>query len=302
VSPNTIDPDFKAPTDYEVIVGIDREVLPDFAVGASYTWRRANDLRGYYQRLGLTSADYTANPPETSNGYTAQTWSPDPDKVAAVGGGDMLMNRPDYHQGYNGIELTAFKRLSNKWMARVAFAWMDWKEYYDGPNAYQNPTRTDTFTNCSGCAGPLVDGGQYIERSGGSGKGDIFYNAKWQLTANALYQLPAGFEVAAALFARQGFARPIVLRLGAGDDGRLRALATEALDSERYPDLWNLDLRLAKNFKFGRANLNIAADLFNVFNSNTELNRIRQANSSTFNRLDEILSPRILRLGARLSF
>lgn len=46
----------------------------------------------------------------------------------------------------------------------------------------------------------------------------------------------------------------------------------------------------------------LAADLFNVFTSNTELNRIRQANSAAFNRLDEILSPRILRVGARFSF
>jgi hypothetical protein len=39
-----------------------------------------------------------------------------------------------------------------------------------------------------------------------------------------------------------------------------------------------------------------------VFNGNTELNRVRQANAASFNRLDEILSPRILRLGARFSF
>ena len=39
-----------------------------------------------------------------------------------------------------------------------------------------------------------VDGGQFAERSGGSGKGDIFFNAKWQFIANGLYELPGGFE------------------------------------------------------------------------------------------------------------
>jgi hypothetical protein len=229
-------------------------------------------------------------------------YSPNAAKVAASGGGRILMNRPDYHQGYNGLELTLMKRLSNKWMARAAFSYMDWKEYYDGPAAIQNPTRTD-FIADFGVSGPGVDGGQYAERSSGSGKGDVFFNAKWQFIANALYQLPSGFEVAGALYGRQGYTRPIVVRLSAGADGPLRVLGTPNIDDNRYPSLWNLDLRLAKNFKLGgRSNLLLAADLFNVFNSSTELNRIRQANSSTFNRLDEIISPRILRVGARFSF
>jgi hypothetical protein len=42
--------------------------------------------------------------------------------------------------------------------------------------------------------------------------------------------------------------------------------------------------------------------LFNALNNNVELNRTRQANSSAFNRLDEVLSPRVLRFGLRLSF
>jgi hypothetical protein len=46
----------------------------------------------------------------------------------------------------------------------------------------------------------------------------------------------------------------------------------------------------------------LTADLFNVFNSNTELNRNRTASSSAFNRLDEVLSPRIVRFGMRLTF
>jgi hypothetical protein len=126
---------------------------------------------------------------------------------------------------------------------------------------------------------------------------------KWQLSASALYELPAGFEVAGSLFARQGFPRPIVLLLPTGADGQLRALATPRIDSERHPNLWNLDLSLARRIELGEGRgVRLALDLFNVFNSSTELNRFRQANSAAFNRLDEILSPRILRLGAELTF
>ena len=76
------------------------------------------------------------------------------------------------------------------------------------------------------------------------------------------------------------------------------------IDDNRFPDLWNVDLRLAKNFKFGggRTNVTLSAEMFNVLNSNTELKRIGDAGSATYGRLDEILAPRIVRFGAQLAF
>ena len=176
---------------------------------------------------------------------------------------------------------------------------MDWTEHFTGNDALVNspggPTRLQDD--------PKVDGGAYAPQSTGSGKGNIYYNAKWQLTASALYQLPAGFEVSGSLFARQGYPRPIVLRIPAGVDGRVYALATDKVDAVRYPDLWNVDLRLAKHFDFGdQVRLTLIAELFNAFNSATELNRYRDASSSAFDRLDEVLSPRVWRFGARFGF
>jgi hypothetical protein len=301
-SPNTIDPDYSAPKDHEFIVGVDHELMADLAMSVAYTWRRSSDQRDWAPRIGLDSSDYSPNAVVSRNGFSAQTFSPDPDLVAASGGGRILMNRPDYHQGYNGLELSLMKRLSNNWMARAAFSWMDHKEYYDGPGAVQNPTRTDTVLR-NGISGPQDDGAAFANRAAGSGKGDIFFNAKWQFVANALWQGPGGFELGAALFGRQGFARPIVIVTSAGLDGNQRTMTTgNEIDSLRYPDLWNLDLRLAKNFSFGDRSITLSADLFNVFNSSTELNRNRQASSGAFNRLDEILSPRIARFGIRFNF
>jgi hypothetical protein len=44
------------------------------------------------------------------------------------------------------------------------------------------------------------------------------------------------------------------------------------------------------------------ADLFNVFNANTELVRNRNAASPTYGQLSQNLSPRILRFGLRVGF
>jgi hypothetical protein len=39
-----------------------------------------------------------------------------------------------------------------------------------------------------------------------------------------------------------------------------------------------------------------------VLNANTELNRVVNASSTAFNRLEEIMAPRIFRLGVRFGF
>jgi hypothetical protein len=64
-----------------------------------------------------------------------------------------------------------------------------------------------------------------------------------------------------------------------------------------------VDFRLAKNIKIaGSSSLNLNLDLFNAFNGNVVLVRQRTLNTAVYNRIDEILSPRILRIGATLRF
>jgi hypothetical protein len=299
--PQDIATDYTANHDNELIFGFDRELMPNLGFNVSYTYHSSYDIPKWNPRVGLTSADYTAGPLTTAAGYSAQVFSPNPAKVDASNGARILSNRPDYHTTYNGIELSLNKRLANKWFSRVAFSWNNYVEHLDGPGAIQNPSRSDTTGGTF--SGPQVDGGQYAPRSGGSGKGDIFYNAKWQINASGLYQLAKGFEVGANLFGRQGYASPRILRLSAGGDGAIRVLATPEVDDFRYPNLWDLDLRVANNAKItGRLALALAVDVFNVMNANTELARGRQANASSFLVLNEILAPRILRFTAGIKF
>lgn len=308
VSPNKIDPNYKASKDNEVIVGIDRELGGNLGVGVAYTWRKISDVSAWFPRIGMTSDNYTANPSATANGYTANTFSPNTALIAAFNSGRIITNRPNYGTGYNGLELTLHKRLSNKWFGRAALSYMDWHENLSGPGSAQNPTRNDVTGGQAGAAesglsGPQVDGGQIAPRSGGSGKGDIFVNARWQAVFNALYQLPGNFEVATSIFGRQGYTYPVVLRLSAGNDGAQRTLAVPTIDSQRYEALWDADFRLANTIKFGeRSSMQISLDLFNAFNSGRVLGRNRQANAGAFGSATDVLAPRILRLGVRLNF
>ncbi|HEY6546262.1 MAG TPA: hypothetical protein VI589_00090, partial [Vicinamibacteria bacterium] len=110
-------------------------------------------------------------------------------------------------------------------------------------------------------------------------------------------------EVAGALFGRQGYPEGIVLNVDGGDDGALRAVPAAGLDAQRYEPVWTFDFRLSKTQKLaGNMSLKLDLDLFNAFNSGVTLAESRRANTATFGRIDEIISPRIFRLGVRLQF
>ena len=190
-------------------------------------------------------------------------------------------------------------------MLRLAAGYNDHKEYYGaaipvavdeerGAVAAGNPTRLDVDT--------LVDGGQVASRSAGSGTGDVFINGKWAVNLHALYQLPWGMEFAATRLRQAGHAVPVLPLIALGRTARSACCSTPQVDTDRLDDLWNVDLRLAKNMKAGGANMTLTADVFNVFNSNTELNRQRNLGSARFSELTDNLSPRILRFGMRLGF
>lgn len=302
-TPDRIDPDYSSDKDYEFVLGLDRELAPSLAIGASYTWRRnVNTVtRGldatWTPRIGVTSADYVAGDPITRNGYTVVPYVLRPGVTSRPGvtGGRILTNRDDFFRRYQGIDVTLTRRLSQRWMGRVSASYMDWTDHFTGdagrfPNP--NPINVD----------PGIDDGVVMRQGVGSGRA-LFIGGKWQVTANGLYQIGRGFEVGANVFARQGYPRPIVIQVNTGAfEGTTNVLAVPRADAERLPNLFNLDLSLARDIRIGATRLMLRVECFNVMNASTELNRVVNASSGAFNRLEEIMAPRIFRLGARFGF
>jgi hypothetical protein len=309
-SANLIDPDFGAPVSTGLVIGFDRELIPNLALQVNYTYSHVTNLPTAVNNtsegpfIGLTTADWL--PAGTLSGttsdgisYNIPLFAPDAAKVAAVGGGRFLTNYEGYTTSFNGLEVSVTKRMSNRWMMRLAAAYNDATEDYDMAipvNLSGNPTITDTW--------PLQSGGTWAPRSAGSGSGDVFVNQKWNFNVNGAYQLPWDMEVAGNLFGKQGTPYPYFRNAALGREGTQRILLTPELDTIRFETLWNLDLRLAKHVRFGngRSNLQFVADLFNVFNSNTEITRERNAAATTFRVLGSNLSPRIVRFGVRVGF
>ena len=313
LAPGRIDPDMKNQRDNEIVVGIDHELGTNFAVGAAYTFRNSKNLQ-YTPLLSAPCAvgascsiiranQYVRGTDLAGGGFRATPYTAPGALVNAGGNGRYRTNFAGYTRKFQGFELTAKKRMSNRWAANLAFSYNDWTEDYANDNRVAiglangtgggNPTATDTA--------PLVDGGPVSILSGGSGKASFYSSFKWQIYADALVSLPAGFSASTAIFGRQGGVYPTNITASIGADGSQRVLVG-SLDNARYDNLWNLDLRVARESKIGRVTLTPSIELFNALNNDVVLSRARNAGSGTYGRVEEVISPRIFRIGARVSF
>ena len=306
-SANRIDADLKAPVTQSVVAGLDRELRANLAVQVSYTYTRTTDLLGnatfsVTPRVGVTLADYTAGPTLTGtlpdgSTYSVPTFIANQAKVTAGGSGFLLTNWNGYKTDYHGLEVSAVKRLSNRWMGRVGLSLNNAREHYAPEALYDtngNPTRTITE--------PLVDGGQFAPQSSGNAAGNVYINARWQFNANGMYQAPFGIDLAANVFGRQGYPFPLFRTQALGADSGLSVLVTPTIDTFRYDEVWDTDLRVAKTFKMRAVSLRLIGDVFNALNANTVLVRNNNVLSTAFNTIGQNLSPRIFRAGLVVGF
>ena len=88
------------------------------------------------------------------------------------------------------------------------------------------------------------------------------------------------------------------INAGTGTDVPVAADA----DTFRFPDIHVVDLRVEKEFRLSDVGLTLGVDVFNAFNESYVLQRQSILATNTSDHVVEILSPRVLRVGARLSF
>jgi len=306
-SANRIDPNLKAPVTQTAVLGLDRELRANLAVQVNYTYTRTTDLLGnatfsVTPRVGVALSDYAAGPTLTGtlpdgSGYSVPTYIANAAKVTAGGSGFLLTNWNGYYTDYHGVEVSAVKRLSSRWMGRVGVSLNNAREHYAPSAMYDtngNPTRTITE--------PLVDGGQFAPQSSGNSAGNVYINARWQFNANGMYQAPFGIDVAANVFGRQGYPFPLFRTQALGADTGLSVLVTPAIDTFRYDNVWDTDLRVSRTFRMRAVSLRVIGDVFNVTNANTVLIRNNNILSTAFNTIAQNVSPRIFRMGLTVGF
>ncbi|HYE88942.1 MAG TPA: TonB-dependent receptor plug domain-containing protein, partial [Vicinamibacterales bacterium] len=313
--PNRVDADFHSPLTDEFIAGLDREFARGVIVSADMTWHRTTDPRQHERlvfddaagaRSGTgrvhTAADYvvaarlTGTLPDGS-AYNVPVYRLKPG-VTSLGGA--LLTNGDRGQRSVGVTAAVRRRFDGAWMARGWVAINKWT--WDVPNgAAIDPTPT--------VAGEFDDGGVVVQDTSALGgvKTSAFLNSQWSFNASGLYRIAASapwtVDVAFDLYGRQGYPIPYfrtvpAAQTGDGIDRKVRV--TPRVADFRNDNVINLNARIEKSFRLGGSSLSIGLDVFNLLNASTPLQRQHELHLPVGDHVIEIISPRVLRIGARL--
>jgi len=301
---NKNDPDMDPQLTRELILGVEHAFLPELVAGLKVTWRNITNMQENQDLFRSETTGEVTTIPATEyvpdrvvsgllpdgTAYAVQTWAADPARWT-YSGGDFFTDG-NREVNYLGASLTVTKRLANQWMMR-GFVNYNFDESWAVPNSYFENNDPNRFLQGA------VDG--QIFAPGGSLQSD------WQWNLNGMYQVapdrPWGFNVAGNLSGRQG--APIgYTRWIAGVDGIVREISVEEnLGDFRFDNVASADLRLEKEFATnGSLGLTFSIDGFNILNAGTVLDRYRNLGAGNANWVFESISPRIWRLGVRLSW
>ena len=137
--------------------------------------------------------------------------------------------------------------------------------------------------------------------------GDVFIGtATWQYNVNFLYQLPKNFSISANINGREGYTLPLYFRVdNENSDGILERtnLQIANVDTYRLDDIHLIDLGVSYLVQLaGDTTVDLGLEIFNVTNDDTLLQMERRIGSTTAGRIDEVLSPRVYRLSAKVVF
>jgi hypothetical protein len=288
-TPNAIDKNIKMPLTDEALLGIEREVFTDFALGATLILRRNHRFwwTPYYDKETntiITRADFigpiTGSLTYGGKTYPYEYWTLN--RYRPVG--QFMENQPDYHENYSSIEVTAAKRLSHRWMLNASFTYQVQNVHY-GENGYDDPTNVK-----------MLDGARTL------------LGSDWMAKVSFLYQLPWGFSFSGFANARQGYIFPEQVLVKTPERAKVGLGATMLIwtakpGEKRYKNFYNFDLSLTKTLFFkSYGSLVLQVDAFNVFNYSHELQRFYQVNSPRYGQIEKILNPRVIRFGLRYQF
>jgi hypothetical protein len=304
-SVNQIDPKLKDPRNDEIVFAYQRELASNWSLNVDWIQRWFKDLT-FNEEIGIPA-----------NAYTPQTFTdPGPDNL--VGTADdrpiTLYNvLPQYRgqnvsfhtnfagtQRYKAIELSVSKRMSDRWQFLGSYVW----SRLDG----------DLLSTTGTLAGDPNNPNQVIP-SQVTGRGANDQPHAFKLLGS--YQAPYGITFGANYQALSGL--PI--------DRTFRAALTQGSTTVRADprglyraDFLNLlSVRADKGFRLGgQRRIGIVAEVHNVLNSSagqssygsltqayasqTAFDAARAGGASYFGRVQEIVAPRVLKLGLKFDF
>jgi len=244
------DPNLKNQYLTEYIIGGEHEITPNISIG----------IKGIFRNYGRVIEDFLCaddgtycigNPGEGvmkkvfTLDYSQQFTAPKPKRT------------------YKGFQLDFNKALSNNWQAMASYVYSRLEGNYDGeyapftnvgadPNISAAYDYYDFFTNGS-------------DLSTITNNGPLSNDRRTQFKASGIYNTPWKLSVGVSAYWRSGTP---VTRYGYSDAyRRYEFFLTERGAEGRTPNNYDADVHLGYPLAFGRSQLNILLDIFNILNT-----------------------------------
>ena len=201
---------------------------------------------------------------------------------AGTGTTRVYTNNPDANADFQNVEVAVNRRFSGKWMMLASYG-MTWStmnhSQTGGRQTVYRPV--DQMWGDNGHETSTLWNYKIVGR----------YTMPWDIGFSGSWKVQSGFN----------FARTISVAFPVEGN---RTVRVQPIDSNRYPSVSILDLRVDKSFTFGRyGRVTPMLDVFNLLNSGVPTT-VRTTNTATapFQEVTAILNPRVIRFGFRYNF
>jgi carboxypeptidase family protein/TonB-dependent receptor-like protein len=298
-----IDPNIKQSYVDQFIAGIERELVPNFSLTAQVIRRNFRQFMGFIDTGSIYAPVQVQDP-----GIDGKVGTPDDGgqltafNLTNPGNEFKLFTNPDNaFRNYTAFQLIGTKRYSKNWQASLSYTWSRSK---GNVTNYGGTTAGGGSTDGLGQTGAFADPNHFINADGISP-----FDFTNQIKLDGTYRVPAfgGFNVSAVYRYTTGMAwgRRVTIR---GLDQGSELIRVDPRGTNRTDPINNVDFRVEKTFPIGASShlAGVYLDIFNVNNQGVIDNGSRtgviDTASSTFGNPNTWISPRLLRLGLRLTF
>jgi hypothetical protein len=292
----TVDPNIKNPYADQFSVGLERELFPNFSIGATYIYKHEKNLIGWEDR-GATYEQVDMVSPD--NGLTYLVWN----QTSGLETNDYWITQPSrfgetFDQTYKAVILSLTKRYSNQWQLSASLTWSRMEGLTNTAHSLSQQAMI-WYTEYYG-----QDPNDLI-----NARGYLSHDRTWIFKLSSSYSFPWGILASVNYLYQTG--RPIPTFVRVYPDQGVRTILAEPRGKERFPGWSVLDFRLQKTFDiYKTVKLSAMVDVFNAFNSNTVIgypssyprNPGYDLWSEAFHQPDEIFFPRRAQIGLRLEF
>jgi len=314
---NTIDPNLKDPKNDEIMFAFQREIANNWSLSVDWIQRWFKDQTVNQDCYGLPCDTVAA----TAYAPTRVVTDPGPDNVRGTGDDRQLTfydvlpaylgkdtffhtncgnNSPvSCTQRYKAFEITLGKRMSNRWQVQGSYVWSrldgDILADFTNPNNQLDFVRQGSAATGGNTTSP--DQPHAFKLLGS-------YQAPWGVTLGANYQALSGLP----------FDRNLTVPFAQGSD----VIRVEPRGTYRADRLSLLSLRADKSFRIGGSSrASFIAELHNALNSSAGQNNLglltqsfasqaafdaARLGTSYFGRIQEIVAPRVLKIGLKFAF